>query len=175
MDIDFDPDEWDIPHKDMKLYGGQQFERLLAEFRVVSNQITIQTGSLDDIATASGLSGLKYAPNYVWVASDIVQRKSREVFIPLLKQLIHRATYVIKRLFDIVENILEAKRKRTVLSHISSWETQMSVTKDFPQFTWYVRELYDNVVDNTAAVCLEKCVDELYCTQLIFWEQTSTK
>jgi hypothetical protein len=33
--IRFDPVEWKIPHANSKLYGGQQFERLLAEFKAV--------------------------------------------------------------------------------------------------------------------------------------------
>jgi hypothetical protein len=37
--IRFDPSEWKIPHANSKLYGGQQFERLLAEFKAVVDHI----------------------------------------------------------------------------------------------------------------------------------------
>lgn len=34
--IRFRADDWGIPYADAKLYGGQQFERLLSEFKAVS-------------------------------------------------------------------------------------------------------------------------------------------
>lgn len=40
--IRFKPDDWQIPYWDARLYGGQQFERLLAEFKAV----TEHTGTL---------------------------------------------------------------------------------------------------------------------------------
>lgn len=38
--IVFDPIEWKISHARSKLYGGQQFERLLAEFKAVVDHQT---------------------------------------------------------------------------------------------------------------------------------------
>lgn len=37
----FEPEEWKIPYWDNKLYGGQQFERLLAEFKAVAGRTVI--------------------------------------------------------------------------------------------------------------------------------------
>src|SRR4051812_16871442 len=64
--IRFSPKDWKIPNWDTKLYGGQQFERMLAEFRTVSDRIVLSELSMDDIATSAGLSGLKSVPNHIW-------------------------------------------------------------------------------------------------------------
>jgi hypothetical protein len=64
--IRFDPAEWKIPHASSKLYGGQQFERLLAEFKAVVEHQAIHNLSLDDIATATGPQKLNNASNIAW-------------------------------------------------------------------------------------------------------------
>src|SRR5690349_9532173 len=92
---------------------------------------------------------------------------------PLISQLLTRATYIIKRLFEIVENIMESKKKRNPFNTPRENQLDISVTKDFPQFVWFVKDLYEEVVEATAKKCLEQCSDELLCTRLIYWEQTS--
>ena len=41
---------------------------------------------------------------------------------------------------------------------------------DYPYFTHSVKEIYFKFVDQTAAACKAKCVDEFHCTRLIYWE-----
>lgn len=74
----FEPEEWKIPYWDNKLYGGQQFERLLAEFKAVAGRTIIPEVcslytsikyaqvTMDDVATAAGISKLNNVPNYAW-------------------------------------------------------------------------------------------------------------
>lgn len=163
--------DWKIPNYETKLYGGQQFERMLSEFRAVASHINLENMNMDDIATAAGLSGINSSSNQIWAASDLAQKKCQEVYRPLLEHLLHKAVFVSKRLFDIVANIMESKKKRS--QGIQQQPESVSIAKDFPQFVWYVRDLYEDVVDHTAKTCMEKCLDELTCTQLIYWEESS--
>ncbi len=98
------------------------------------------------------------------------------MFNPLLRQLLRRAVYVIKRLTDVSESIMETKRAgkhvRTAGQVKPEYDTYLSI-KDYPHFTSYVKALYDDVVEETANKCLGKCMDELICTQLILWEKKS--
>ena len=64
--IRFDSEEWQIPYWESKLYGGQQFERLLAEFKAVAEHQKLPEVSMDDIATAAGINKLNNIPNYAW-------------------------------------------------------------------------------------------------------------
>lgn len=41
---------------------------------------------------------------------------------------------------------------------------------DYPYFTHSVKEMYFKFVDQTATECKSKCMDEFYCTRLIYWE-----
>ncbi len=64
--IRFEPEEWSIPYWDNRLYGGQQFERLLAEFKAVADHTEISEVTMDDVATAAGINKLNNIPNYMW-------------------------------------------------------------------------------------------------------------
>ena len=47
----------DVPNWSAKLYGGLQLERLLAEFKMLTDRILLEGTSEDEIINASGLSG----------------------------------------------------------------------------------------------------------------------
>jgi len=67
--IKFDPEEWGIPYWDAKLYGGQQFERLLSEFCAVAKHTEVPSITVADVATATGLNKLNNVPNYAWAVT----------------------------------------------------------------------------------------------------------
>jgi len=166
----FEPEEWKIPYWDNKIYGGQQFERLLAEFKAVSGRTEIPEVTGDDIATAAGISKLNNVPNYAWAASDLAQQKSQDAFVPLIEQLTSRAVYIMKRLTEISEKVLEGRKKKYLE------DMGFSSTDDvdrYPYFTYHVKDLYFKFVDNAAKVCKEKCLDEFYSTKTIYWDLTS--
>lgn len=62
--IKFDPAEWKIPNYQTRLYGGQQLERLLAEFRIVAEHTALKAASDDDIAASLNKSSSLSSP--VW-------------------------------------------------------------------------------------------------------------
>jgi len=164
--IRFEPEEWDIPYWDNKLYGGQQFERLLSEYKAVSDHTEISEVTMDDVATAAGINKLNNIPNYAWAAADLAQQKSQEAFVPLIEQLTNRATYIMKRLTDIAEKILESRRKKS-----ADYNAVEDIDR-YPFFTYHVKDLYYKYVDLTAKVCKEKCMDEFYSTRTIYWDLT---
>jgi len=166
----FEPEEWKIPYWDNKIYGGQQFERLLAEFKAISGRTAIPEVTGDDIATAAGISKLNNVPNYAWAASDLAQQKSQDAFVPLIEQLTSRAVYIMKRLTEISEKVLEGRKKKYLE------DMGFSSTDDvdrYPYFTYHVKDLYFKFVDNAAKICKEKCLDEFYSTKTIYWDLTS--
>jgi hypothetical protein len=167
--IQVEPEEWKISYWDNKLYGGQQFERLLAEYRAVVDRTRIPEITMDDVATAAGINKLNNIPNYAWAASDLAQQKSQDAFAPLIEQLTNRAVFIFKRLTDITEKILEGRKKK--------WMEELGGHVDdvehYPYFTYHVKDLYFKFIDNTARVVKEKCMDEFYSTRTIYWELTS--
>lgn len=100
-----------------------------------------------------------------------MQQKCQRVFVPLLKQLFVRVIYVTKRLRDVVENIMDAYEARRAKRSINNKEDNLVLSMtDFIQFKWFVRDLFEDVVEETAKQCLENCLDELQCTKLVYWD-----
>eukprot|EP01116_Phalansterium_solitarium_P012696 TRINITY_DN2920_c0_g3_i1.p1 TRINITY_DN2920_c0_g3~~TRINITY_DN2920_c0_g3_i1.p1 ORF type:complete len:831 (+),score=329.51 TRINITY_DN2920_c0_g3_i1:129-2621(+) len=168
--IPVEPVAWKIPYWDNKLYGGQQFERLLAEFNAVSGHTEMPEVTMDDVATAAGVNKLNNIPNYAWAASDLAQQKSYDAFMPLIEQLTTRAVFIMKRLTDIAERVLDGRKKKWLESVTNSVED----TKSYPYFTYNVKDLYNKFVEQTAKACKDKCLDEFYSTRTIYWDYTES-
>eukprot|EP01111_Echinosteliopsis_oligospora_P010549 TRINITY_DN3309_c0_g1_i2.p1 TRINITY_DN3309_c0_g1~~TRINITY_DN3309_c0_g1_i2.p1 ORF type:complete len:709 (-),score=188.36 TRINITY_DN3309_c0_g1_i2:77-2203(-) len=183
--IKVDADQWNIQYWESKLYGGSQFERLLREFKAVAEHTVLPPVTIHDIATSAGPNRLTTSSNYAWTASDIAQKKLQAALLPLVDQLFRRAVYILKRLVDIVDKMIENKRKNalrragsTSVSSPSTRNNAMNRSKDptsiniedYPYFTHSVKEMYFKFVDQTANTCKKKCLDEFYCTRLLFWE-----
>jgi len=182
--IRFNPKKWQIPYYDTRLYGGQQFERLLNEFKAVADHTSITTVTMDEVATAIGPNKLNNAPNYAWVASDIAQKKAQKELRPLVDQLFKRAVYIMKRLTGIVDKMLENQKKEEMKGRGgrggnmggggggrgASMGGGVTDVETFIYFTHYVKNLYYQFIERIADVCKDKCMDEFYCTRIIYWD-----
>lgn len=193
--ITFDAEKWGVPFWNSHIYGGQQFERLLAEFKAVCDHTEISEVSLDDVATAAGINKVNNVPNYAWAASDLAQHQTQDAFLPLIEQLQRRAVFVMKRLHDIAEKIMAAKKKKEARNngassssgsshhhHSSSSSSSSSASNAdhidiediglYPYFTNQVKDLFYKFIDNAAKNCRDRCMDEFYSSKTIFWELT---
>jgi len=166
--IRFDPEEWNIPYWNSQLYGGQQFERLLEEFKAVAEHTDMSEITRDDVATAAGLQKGSGTPNYAWAAADLAQQKTQEEFVQLVEQVISRAVYVMKRLTDIVERIRESSKKEQK----EEQKVDVNNIDQYPYFTYHVRDLYNKFIDSISQKCKEKCMDEFYSSKTIYWDLT---
>ncbi|KAF2077035.1 hypothetical protein CYY_001667 [Polysphondylium violaceum] len=176
--IKFDPEEWGIPYWNSKLYGGQQFERLMAEFKAVSDNTKISEVTMDDVATATGINKLNNIPNYAWAASDLASQKSQDALVPLIEQLCERAVYIMKRLADVTDKVVDSRKKNRIVgnnrlnSNNNGSIDMMDNIDQYPYFTHHVKDLYYKFIEQTAKNCKEKCLDEFYSTRTIYWELT---
>lgn len=104
--------KWSVNGADAKLYGGQQFERLLSEFRALIVNTSMPALSQSEVAVAAGpVRATGAAPNLAWAASELARRAVERSFLPLIDQLFDRMVFVLERQLVIAERILEAKRK----------------------------------------------------------------
>eukprot|EP01092_Planopodium_desertum_P009917 TRINITY_DN4335_c0_g2_i5.p1 TRINITY_DN4335_c0_g2~~TRINITY_DN4335_c0_g2_i5.p1 ORF type:complete len:275 (+),score=67.13 TRINITY_DN4335_c0_g2_i5:30-827(+) len=46
----------------------------------------------------------------------------------------------------------------------------LSQILDYPYFLHSVRDSYNSFIDEIATVCKSKCLDEFYCTKIIYWD-----
>jgi len=163
-----------IPMQDDRLYGGQQFERLLSEFRAVAEKIPVPDISVDDIATGGGAGGipsLRNAPNFAWAASDLARQKTQEIFEPLVQQLGRRAAYVLKRLTEIVEGIIDEQRRAKEEGVNGEDDSNSSDNfEDYTYFVHFVRDKFTTFVDTTIERTVTVCLDEFYSTRTVCWD-----
>ncbi|EGC39597.1 hypothetical protein DICPUDRAFT_93566 [Dictyostelium purpureum] len=200
-----------VPFSDNKLYGGQQFERLLSEFKCITEVIELDELSGSEIACAIGSNRPSNVSVLAWAASDLAQKKIKEALLPLVDQLFKRSTYILRRLVDIVDRMIENKKKSSFRRHGNSaslfqdnsspsssnlsgygiqsmngasdysapvrpsHESTIVNVEDHPYFIYYVKEMYFKYVDQIAADCKNKCMDEFYTTRLIYWDLQSNK
>ncbi|KAK5580476.1 hypothetical protein RB653_000494 [Dictyostelium firmibasis] len=217
-------DETLVTFHDNKLYGGQQFERLLTEFKCITEVIELEELSISEVACAIGSNRPSNASVIAWAASDLAQKKIKEALLPLVDQLFKRATYILRRLVDIVDRMIENKKKSSFRRHGNSTslfqdnsspsqsqsqsssisqstslssenmiygiqsmngsdsgisrpshENTIVNVEDHPYFIYSVKEMYFKYVDQIAADCKNKCMDEFYTTRLIYWDLQSNK
>ncbi len=197
--INFDADELNIANAEARLYGGQQFARLLSEFRAVSNTVTIGDISPSEVATAAGPSKINNTSNLAWAASDLAQKRCQRALMPLVEQLYRRAIFVLSRLADIVEQMIERQARADKAAQeaaatsgssfggfggmpqgggfgvTSVLQAQMIAVEDYPYFVQHVKAQYREFVAQAARNCSLKCMDEFYCTRIVYWDINSRK
>jgi hypothetical protein len=179
--------ESNLPYADTRIYGGQQFERLLAEFKAVAGGLVMEELPMDDVATAGGPNKLNNVTTVAWAASDLARRAVHRSFLPLLDQLIRRATAIMVRLTEIATKMMIQSYKKnksrqnasgtgarsvgTLRGQSSNQQQDFDISpEEFPYYTHHVKDLFAEFVDHVADECREKCMDEFYCTRLIYWE-----
>jgi len=165
-----------IPAADAHVYGAQQFERMLAEFRaVVASQVQL-VASPDEIATALGASRVDVAPDVAWAASDIAQSKARAVLLPLVERLIERAKYILRRLVEIADRLPQSSSTTTSCSTTAttggdcSTRGMAAAAVHFPHFSAHIKSLCYSFVEEHGRRCLQRCAQEFYGTRLVHWE-----
>jgi len=163
--VSVDQDSWDVPMWDIKLFGTQQFERLLAEFRLVSQHLVVSSISDDDIATGAGIPALSNTPNDRWAASDLARQKTQEAFVPLIAQLSKRAEYVLCRLASIALLLVEEQR-------MQKGTIDEEEAAQYTYFVHFVKNSYTTFVEEACAACKKACMHEFMSTQTIYWDLT---
>lgn len=129
-----------------KLYGGQQFKRLLAEFHELCNR-TEPKITKDEIGTAMGIGPKSGA---IHAASELAHFKLKEFIAPLVEQTLKRSVYIMKRLPDITNSILRKKLNPN------------------PQFGPLAKEMFCELVDKLAAKLEKMCEDEFLESKTIY-------
>ncbi len=154
---------------DSRLLGKQQLERLLAEFKFAIKQVNFGQVTLDDIGNAQGIREFN---DHAWVSSDLVRRFAKIVFAPMLDTLFLRLEYVIKRLAEIADSIVEDKAENPQAQPVVSYGFQAQPVaqismREFPLFKFHVKTLFFDFAERTLELTRERCEEELANTYLI--------
>ncbi|XP_057803948.1 dynamin-like protein ARC5 [Salvia miltiorrhiza] len=138
-----------IPNAGMRLYGGAQYHRAMAEFRFVVGGIKCPPITREEIVNACGVEDIHDGTNYSRTACVIAVAKARDTFEPFLHQLGGRLLHILKRLAPISVFLLQKDGE-----YLSGHEV----------FLKRVASAFDNFAESTERSCLEKCMEDLVST-----------
>ena len=158
------------------LYGGQQFERLLSEFRLVCAGLAMPELSEDDVVVAAGSFKASSAQNLALAACDLARQKIEDLYAPLIDQLAERALYVLKRLVDVAAQILSAKNANTNAAQPQQQGfNNVRNVDQYNYFIHFIKEKYCAFVDAAAEHCKARCLEEFYPTHTVYWDITENE
>ncbi|KOM31309.1 hypothetical protein LR48_Vigan01g086400 [Vigna angularis] len=138
-----------IPNASMRLYGGAQYHRAMAEFRFVVGGIKCPPITREEIVNACGVEDIHDGTNYSRTACVIAVAKARDTFEPFLHQLGSRLLYILKRLLPISVYLLQKDSE-----YLSGHEV----------FLRRVASAFNNFSESTEKSCHEKCMEDLVST-----------
>eukprot|EP00252_Welwitschia_mirabilis_P024347 TRINITY_DN718_c0_g1_i3.p1 TRINITY_DN718_c0_g1~~TRINITY_DN718_c0_g1_i3.p1 ORF type:complete len:818 (-),score=163.91 TRINITY_DN718_c0_g1_i3:244-2697(-) len=148
------PDGLQIPHKlmpnaGMRLYGGAQYHRAMAEFRFVAGSTRCPTITREEIVNACGVEDIHDGTNYFRTACVIAVAKARETFEPFLHQLGFRLSHILRRLLPIALYLLQ-KDGEPLSGH--------------DVFLRRVTSAFYSFAEATERSCRERCMEDLIST-----------
>lgn len=138
-----------IPNAGMRLYGGAQYHRAMAEFRFVVGGTKCPPITREEIVNACGVEDIHDGTNYSRTACVIAVAKARDTFEPFLHQLGGRLLHILKRLLQISVYLLQKDGE-----YLSGHEV----------FLRRVASAFNNFAESTERACREKCMEDLVST-----------
>ncbi|XP_022898090.1 dynamin-like protein ARC5 isoform X2 [Olea europaea var. sylvestris] len=138
-----------IPNAGMRLYGGAQYHRAMAEFRFVVGGFKCPPITREEIVNACGVEDIHDGTNYSRTACVIAVAKARDTFEPFLHQLGDRLLHILKRLLPISVYLLQKEGE-----YLSGHEV----------FLKRVASAFNNFAESTERSCREKCMEDLVST-----------
>ena len=76
----------ELPNAHMRLFGGAQYHRAMAEFRLGMGELICPDISREEIVNACGIDDFHDGVNYTRTACVIAVSKARDMFEPFLHQ-----------------------------------------------------------------------------------------
>ncbi|XP_050376301.1 dynamin-like protein ARC5 [Argentina anserina] len=138
-----------IPNAGMRLYGGAQYHRAMAEFRFVVGGTKCPPITREEIVNACGVEDIHDGTNYSRTACVIAVAKARDTFEPFLHQLGGRLLHILKRLLPISVYLLQKDGE-----YLSGHEV----------FLKRVASAFNDFAESTERACREKCMEDLVST-----------
>lgn len=96
-----------LPNAHMRLFGGAQYHRAMAEFHAGIGSIPCPDISREEIVNACGIDDFHDGVNYTRTACVIAVSKARDLFEPFLHQLGYRLSHVLRRMLPIAMHLLQ--------------------------------------------------------------------
>ncbi|RMZ55499.1 hypothetical protein APUTEX25_000082 [Auxenochlorella protothecoides] len=141
--------EGSLPNAHMRLFGGAQYHRAMAEFRAGIGEMTCPDISREEIVNACGIDDFHDGVNYTRTACVIAVSKARDLFEPFLHQLGYRLAHIQRRMLPISMHLLQR-------------DGQFLNGHDL--FLKRVGAAYHAFIEDSETACRGKCLEDLQST-----------
>lgn len=146
----------------LKLYGGQQIQRLLQEFNFKINEITMHPLTNEEIGIINGFNNVneltEHNINYNTLTS-IIMNRIEDLIYPLLIPFFKRLKNILYYVFELALNIHNSSERREEYKS-SLHQTYIPFThKFYPKITAFIRHYFKNLVKNEVETCRLKTFD----------------
>eukprot|EP01114_Cavostelium_apophysatum_P015586 TRINITY_DN4277_c0_g1_i1.p1 TRINITY_DN4277_c0_g1~~TRINITY_DN4277_c0_g1_i1.p1 ORF type:complete len:853 (-),score=267.01 TRINITY_DN4277_c0_g1_i1:65-2512(-) len=162
----FSSTEWEIPGnkqvplQNSKIYGGQQFERLFAEFKLITGNIQPNEAEMNNLPEVRD-------KRFFYVACESAGVNTEEKIAPLVEQLIERASFLMKRVPAIVDAIMSAKESKPNPKYQLPLDNKL-----FLPISGHLKDLFNSYVERISKTCRTQCMEEFYSTKTIIWSMS---
>ena len=102
----------DLPNSQMRLFGGAQYHRAMAEFRLGMGELICPDISREEIVNACGIDDFHDGVNYTRTACVIAVSKARDMFEPFLHQASPLRMFSCKRGTSACKKIVKVWKGR---------------------------------------------------------------
>ncbi|KAH3762977.1 dynamin family protein [Pelomyxa schiedti] len=166
-------DEWNIPAWSRPLFGRQQMERLLSEFRILISRTKIIPISHDEIAIAAGSLPLSDPATFLHAAFDVAQQRLPDQLTPVIKQLQDRAAHIMRAVCDLAHTSIKNPKRRVGFQRTPTASTPAVVEQEleYPFFIHWVSRKFFMFVENLVKTFAEQCANEIASTKFLLWEE----
>eukprot|EP00892_Ulva_mutabilis_P001680 jgi/Ulvmu1/11512/UM078_0001.1 len=145
----------DLPNASLRLYGGAQYNRAMAEFRAVVSTMACPAIEREEVMNACGVDDFHDGANVIRTACVVGMAKARDALEPYLQQLGSRLAHVLRRMLPITMHLLQK-------------DGQYPTGHDL--FLKRIGAAFVDFVERTQAEVYSKCKEDLVSTtRYITW------
>ena len=138
-----------LPNANMRLFGGAQYHRAMAEFRAAVSSVSCAPINREEIVNACGIDDVHDGVNYTRTACVIAVSKARDAFEPFLHQLGYRLAHVLRRLLSISMHLLQRDG-----NYLNGHEL----------FLAKINTAWNAFIDEIEKSCRARCLEDLQST-----------
>jgi hypothetical protein len=140
-----------LPNAHMRLYGGAQYHRAMAEFRAAVGGVPCPDIAREEIVNACGVDDFHDGVNYTRTACVIAVSKARDALEPVIHQLGFRFAHVLRRMLPIA-------------MHLLAKEDGGADPAGHDLFLQRVGAAYHAFIDAAEKGCRARCLEDLLST-----------
>lgn len=162
-----------LRNQQTRLLGEPQFNRLLEQFSIVSNLVTLPQFDVADLLNAAGIHSKL---DVFTMAAQLISKQIYSLMQPLLQQLHQRSVAILRSTFEVALQTVNLKassshnqmnQKCSFAAHPTPEPAPYLRASSFPLFCQFILQKTIHFVDQRASLAFTKSMDEFLVTKFL--------